>query len=321
MLGGERNVNTLTDVLFFARYPASKSRKLTRAEQKAWIRIRDRIVKPALKLLATSTPTPGVTRVITPTDPIVKNMARHESVINQVSQEVGFDANIVRGIIAAESGGRESLQASSGYTGLMQAGKGTAHLNPETSIRAGIANFNDKTASLARLLKPFGIDLQRLDRDTRVRLVMAGYNAGQRTAAKAIGFAHAAGSSADWMKPEHFQRALFQTGAYSVRNSSCLRVSDPAALTAALVNRYGQDRAALQGKYLLRSGWNTAGLLNTERQLLAKRAAASNLTLPQAQAVASPGLLCAVALKHQHLPGYTEKVIRYMHFFASRTSP
>jgi hypothetical protein len=319
LLQGVRDVNKLTDMLFFARYPGRQGQRLTRTEQQAWLRIRDGVVKPALKRLATSTSTAtGGSSAITANNGIVKNVARHNAVITRVAKELSFDANIVRGIIAAESGGRETLRASSGYTGLMQAGKGNRHLDPETSIRAGIATFKEKTASLARRLKPFNINLLSLDRDTRVRLTMAGYNAGQVTAAKALAFAHAAGSTSDWMKPEHFQRALFQTGGYSVRHNSCLGATVPAALAAALSSRYGVASGTLQRAHLKATGWDTAGLLNKERRLLAQRAAKGNLTLQQAQALASPGLICAVALKHKHLPGYTEKVIRYMHYFDSQ---
>jgi len=61
---GERSVNELTNMVFFARHPERKGRKLVRSERdfkrlaREWLDIRDRLVKPAL-LRASPPATPG----------------------------------------------------------------------------------------------------------------------------------------------------------------------------------------------------------------------------------------------------------------------
>jgi hypothetical protein len=157
------------------------------------------------------------------------------------------------------------------------------HTQPEVSLRKGIGLFVNYRNSLA---KGSG-----WDREAMVRLVMVAYNAGPGTVATALKFARAAGDARTWFDEEHFQRALFHTGAYFVVPGKCMRGLD------------ATTRAALHKS------------LNEERKALRNRAQQRNFTLAQAQAEASPRLICAVKFKRDNLPGYLDKVVKYMRFY------
>ena len=140
---------------------------------------------------------------------VLQRIARYDPIIDRVAAEEGVDPNIIRGIIAAETGGRADAQARSGYKGLMQAGRDERQFHPETSIRTGIQTFKKfRDKSLSPRLRALGINLKTVDRETMVRWVMVSYNAGPGTVLKAVEYARASGNVGAWMRPEHFQRAL-----------------------------------------------------------------------------------------------------------------
>jgi hypothetical protein len=219
-------------------------------------------------------------------------MAQYDKIIDGVASTEGVDPNMVRGIIAAESGGRADLEARSNYKGLMQAATTPDQFEPEISIRTGVRKFKMfRDRWLGPRLKNLGIDIHSLDRETVVRWVATAYNAGHRTVLKAVEYALGAGNANLWMKPEHFQRALLYTGAYSVRQAapSCLQgTNDPQ-----LVARAREENRRLRGR---------------------------GLTVEQARVITTPLLMCAVEFKHRNLPRYVNRIVSYMHYY-DRTRP
>lgn len=257
---------------------------------------------------------------------VVSRIDEHAPVIERLARELSFDPNIVRGIIAAESGGRAGLVAkSSNYTGLMQAGQTAAHKDPEVSIRAGIAAFKEKLASIRRGLKPVGIDLDKVDRETMVRWVMSGYNAGQGTVIRAVQSAARAGDYQRWFEPDHFQGSLLYYGAYAVPDS-CLG-SDGGSLASALATLESTTVDALRGSYGSGGKWKLASLRkalrrHTSREIrsVSSRLKDRKITITAAIQGASPILLCALRFKHSHIPGYVNKVLRYMRYYKGRAA-
>jgi hypothetical protein len=263
--------------------------------------------------LMTGAPAPAPPRRPAPgVDPAtVERIRRFDALIDRIGAAERVSPAIVRGIIAAESGGNPGLEAPSGYKGLMQAERDRGQFDPETSIRTGTIkyrNFRDRYLGppLARL----GIDLQRVDEDTAVRWVMTAYNAGQRTVLKAVEHAQAAGDHRQWMAAEHMQRALVHTGAYSVATAlrrplralsadaltrelaaltrQPVTTRDPDALRAAIVGHVTGEQAALRGK---------------------------DLPMAEVRRRASARLIESVEFKHRNLPGYVDRVLAYKRYF------
>jgi len=221
---------------------------------------------------------------------IVRNIAPYDPIIDRVAAEEGVDPNIIRGIIAAETGGNRRAKARSGKKGLMQAGTDERQFDPETSIRTGARKFKlFRDRYLGPRLRAFGINLKTVDREMIVRWVMVSYNAGHVPVLKALEYARASGNVGAWMRPEHFQRALLHLGTYSISTAA---------------------RSCLKG----RSETETKSMIQKALQE-SKRLRFKNITLEQARRVASPLLLCALAFKHNHLPGYVNRVLTYMRYY------
>ena len=84
-----------------------------------------------------------------PDKSIVSKILQYTGVIEKYSTLYKINPNIVRGIIAAESGGNAlSGKGNSGYKGLMQAERTEDQLQPDVSVKTGIdkfIKFRDKT--------------------------------------------------------------------------------------------------------------------------------------------------------------------------------
>ena len=226
---------------------------------------------------------------------VVALIAQYDSIIDRVAAEHGMDGNIVRGIIAAESGGRSNAGRGRGYKGLMQAGTDASQYDPERSITTGVRKFVQFRRTISRLLRREGIDISTVDRETMVRWVATSYNAGPGTVIRAVKYALAAGNAGNWMQAEHFQRALIYTGAYSITQaaSSCLRGQQQQPGTADLITA-NRERVNLRGR---------------------------EIPLAQARATISPLLLCAIEFKHRNIPRYVERILTYMRDYDRRASP
>jgi Transglycosylase SLT domain len=341
---GMRNVNELTNRVFFARHPERKVGPLKRGEpqfeqlSQEWIQIRDRVVRPVLANFSTPATVPSST----PTAPVqhrgvnkntIDRINRYNPLIDSIATKYRIDPNIIRGIMAAESGGnpRSGEQNPAGYKGLMQAGKGNEQLDPETSIRSGVEIFIKKRNTVARILKPFGIDLFALDQETILRYVMTAYNAGEGTFKKALEYAHASGDKWIWERPEHFQRALLFTGAYSVRAPLkwCLKKLPPEIAARAIGGLTGVAPAVLLRDYRTQQGWDIDKLRRAFGRVIqgklyreTLRAKKNSLTLEKARQTLSPLLICSLEFKHAHIPIYINTILRYKrHYDQLRKRP
>lgn len=347
VLFGNRDVNKLTNMIFFARHPERRGRKLEPPEpqfqqlRREWLDIRDRLVRPALvKLSATPIPTmprPSTTSAVQSKGVNKKttdNIDRFGHPINSIAPKYGVDPNIVRGIIAAESGGNPNSGADnrSGYKGLMQAGTGEEQLVPEISIRSGVEHFVNKRNTVARILGSFGVDLNSLDQETMLRYVMTAYNAGEGTLKKALQYAQAAGQKENWEHPEHFQRALFFTGAYSVRASLrwCLGRLARDVAARAIADLTGTDSSSvLRDYYRISQGWNIEKIKRELAKSMTAKLYEENkrfrgdegLTLDVARRKVSPLLMCSVEFKHVHRPLYINTILRYKQHYDQRGLP
>jgi Transglycosylase SLT domain len=331
---GIRDEDQLTNLIFFARHKERERRPLRREEpqfeqlSREWLAIRDRLVKPALRALASgraqvTTQAPKASpRGISPE--ILNNIAQHDHLIDSIAARYNVDANTVRGIIAAESGGnpRSGEKNPKGYKGLMQAGIDANQLDPETSIRSGIEHFIKKRNTVARLLRAFGIEPNSLDQETMLRYVMTAYNAGEGTLKKALEYAQAAGDKSAWEQPEHFQRALLFTGAYSVRAPLewCLKKLPPNVAAHAVGNLTGVDPGRLMRDYYRTpQGWDIKKIKNAFGMVMQGKLYRENeklrgddsLTREKARQKASPLLMCSVEFKHTHRLPYIDKILRY----------
>jgi hypothetical protein len=345
VLSGDRDVNKLSNLIFFARHPERGGRKLEPTEPnfqqltREWLDIRERLVRPALLKLPSASPTPAIPRPSTTGAVQQKGVSKNTTdridrcshLINSIAPKYGVDPNIVRGIIAAESGGNPNSGADnrSGYKGLMQAGTGEEQLVPEISIRSGVEHFVNKRNTVARILGSFGIDLNSLDQETMLRYVMTAYNAGEGTLKKALQYAQAAGDRKNWEQPEYFQRALFFTGAYSVRAPLrwCLGRLPLDVAARAIADLTGIDPSkVLRDYYQISQGWNidkikrelaksiTAKLFEENKRLRGDE----SLTFDAARRKASPLLICSVEFKHIHRPLYINTILRYKQHYDRR---
>ncbi len=208
----------------------------------------------------------------------------------------GVDAALILGVIAAESGGKRDLVAKSGYTGVMQAGKGEAHKNPAHSIDLGTRKLRDFRKIMEGILAARNQKYDALPEAEQLRLLALAYNAGPVTVAKALQYAAEAGHPTAWLDAEHYRRALLFTGAYSLHQAaaSCMpKLSDG-------------DRAARIREASVT--WN-------KYRLGTKKVNWRKLPDPPAwSAIAAqlPALVtCAIEFKHRNSPRYAAKIMAY----------
>jgi Domain of unknown function (DUF4157)/Transglycosylase SLT domain len=259
--------------------------------------------------------TPLIQRRISST--ITKRIEQYDEIIDRIATEEGIHPNWVRGVIATESGGQASQSAGSGYTGLMQAERGAAQTDPETSIRAGVKKLKAFQTSLGRFLKKHNQDIHNLNDDQIIRLVMVAYNSGPGTLQKAMLYAIASGDIKRWMEPENFQRALIFYGAYSIKDAlpSAMRGLEGDTLAAELAKLTGANQETIRTQYFVGNKWNKRGLqqalvqyVDNERRQLRRK----DLTLAQVRAQASHWLLQTIEFKHNNLQNwYVDRVLEY----------
>jgi hypothetical protein len=297
--GGMRDVNALTDDIFFSRHPELPRVRLRAGQTELiaeWRHIRDRLVRPAL----TKVSPPGGTAAdvgapdvpaghATPRLPgidqtVLTRIARYDALIDRVKPAMELTPNLVRGIIAAESGGNpQSGAGKQGYKGLMQAATTDDHLRPEVSIARGAEHFLKMRGYLKAALKKQGIDLEAFPGEVRLRAILATYNAGHRTVAAAVRLASGDLDPAQWLRPEHYGKALVLTGAYAIP-AKCLKEVDK-----------------VQEKLRARA-WNRA-----QR--------GKGLTWAQALSAAPPAARCALEHKLSATPGYIHRILRYRDYY------
>jgi soluble lytic murein transglycosylase-like protein len=289
--GGNRDVDRLTNAVFFRRHPERQGRAIAAEERQAaaeWIRIRDGIVRRVLSERA-ARPSPASDRTLA-------TVEQYRPLAEAAGRRYGVDPALILGVIAAESGGNPNLVARSGYTGLMQAGTDPSHRDPAVSIDKGTEKLRTFRATMERVLAGYSRRYDELPEPERLRLLALAYNAGPVTVAKALQYASAAGRPERWLDPEHYKRALLFTGAYSLRQAA------PSCLAG---------RSAAEHEPLMRE----ASRVRDEFRLGTKRQSWQTLPDPPPWERVSQGLpaflLCAIDFKHRHSPGYAAKILAY----------
>ena len=227
---------------------------------------------------------------------VVANIRKYDEPINRLSKQAGLDPNIVRGIIAAESGGNANAGAGkSGYKGLMQAERTVDQLTPETSLRTGIKKYQNFKGYVKNGLGRVNVPFPDLSEDSYAQMVLACYNAGHVTVIKAMQYAFQAGEPGNWLKPEYYQRALLFTGAYDLY-AKCTSNASPADIATAkkqkAAYRFKKDTGVPWYKQPDPPAWN---------------AVVSQL---------SPVLQCWIQTKRSQTPHYLDVFLQYYRHFA-----
>ncbi len=304
ILSGERDENKLTNLIFLARHPARDPNERIKPHEKQlareWLEIRDRIVRPILKTLAATLAQKQRTSKTRGT--VIAGVERYRSLAESAAAKYGVDSALILGVIAAESGGNKDLVAESGYTGLMQAGKGEAHKQPAKSIDAGAKKLRDFRVIMEAVLKRRGQRYDRLPEAEQLRLLALAYNAGPVTVAKALQYAAEAGTPARWLEDEHYKRALLFTGAYSIRQAStaCFKGVNPSEQPSRM-------REAMRIWNQWRLGTKKANWRKLE----------DPPPWPDVSKMLPPLVVCAINFKHRNSPKYAAKILAYRDRFQS----
>jgi soluble lytic murein transglycosylase-like protein len=236
---------------------------------------------------------------------VTRRIDEYKEIIDRVSFEEGVDSNVIRGIIAAESGGdKYAGKGKSGYKGLMQAythkkkdlkNHGN-QFDPEVSIKSGTRKFKlFRDRYLGPRLTEYGIDIKSLDKATQLRWVLAAYNAGHVTVLKAVEYAAKAGEVSAWLKADHYQRALVFSGGYALYESCSKGYSKDEIANA----RNSRRKWSYKGKGVGWPNWSDPPVLE------------------QLEAEAPKIMMCWVNTKHSNTPGYLNKAVRYMEHYDS----
>jgi hypothetical protein len=304
ILSGERDENKLTNLIFLSRHPGrDPGEKIKRHERqlaREWLDIRDRIVGPILKVLAG---TPEGARPFSKTSgTVLATVERYRPLAASAAAKYGLDLALVLGVIAAESGGNKDLVAKSGYTGLMQAGKGEAHKQPANSIDAGAKKLRDFRIIMEAVLKRRGQRYDRLPEADQLRLLALAYNAGPVTVAKALQYAAEAGTPERWLEDKHYKRALLFTGAYSIKQAStaCLKGVSPS-----------EQPSRMREAMRIWNQWRLGTKKTNWRKL------EDPPPWPEVSKTLPPLVVCAIDFKHRNSPKYAAKILAYRERFQS----
>lgn len=337
--GGLRDENKLTNLVFFGRHPELPSGyKIQLHEQhlmREWTSIRNDVIRPLLRALsgglsASSAPAtlPQSSVAARVNAQTVARIDGHRVEIERAAAS-GVPTNVIRGIVAAESGGKERTgEGGSGYKGLMQAERTADQLDASVSLRSGTKKYKDFTVSMRKYFREtLGTDFDALSAETRIRIVMAAYNAGPGTVKRAMRFARDAGNVERWLDPEHYLRALVSYGAYNPVPGVlqwCVKQGHLSAtdLASDLARLSGKSLADLQRAYQSGGTWSVSGLAAALKpHLFSEKTRLKNdgsVTFAQASQRASKSLLCAARFKQAHTGGYLDTVVRYIRYYDGR---
>ncbi|AYK14184.1 MAG: transglycosylase SLT domain-containing protein [Methanosarcina flavescens] len=235
-------------------------------------------------------------------DKVVSMVERYRPLVEAAAAKYGVDSALIRGVIAAESGGNKDLVAKSGYTGLMQSNKGEIYKQPAVSIDSGTKKIRDFRIIMENVLKERGQRYDQLPEAEQLRLLALAYNAGPVTVAKALQYAAEYGSPERWLDGEHYKRALLFTGAYSLKQAeaSCLKGMDP-------LEKKSRMEEAVRVWNQWRLGTKKVNWRKLQDPPLWSSVSAS---LP-------PFIVCAIEFKHRNSPKYAEKIMAYRARFKS----
>jgi len=316
---GQRDINTLTDMVFYSRHPklplGYKIRPHDQALRTDWVRIRDQVIQPLLRILSPAARTttapaghPPIPNARASAPRAAGNVEKWAPLSDPIAKARGVDPNFVLGIIAAESRGDEKKVAKSGYLGLMQA-KNKKHdpnlrqLDPRVSVTTGVDKLVDFRTVLEEILRKHDLSRASMPRLDWYKMLALCYNAGHVTVAKALDYAAASGDLSAWLADEHYQRALLFSGAFSTAQAadSCLRNQD-AAVRADAVRIAERDR----------DHWWFGTRCERWREC----------SDPPPWSEVSPQLSaftrCAIGFKHRNTPRYWNTIRTYMEHFEKR---
>jgi lysophospholipase L1-like esterase len=161
---------------------------------------------------------------------VVQRIQQYAPLIDAIPKVNERTPSLIRGIIAAESGGRANVgKGTKGYKGLMQASRNESHLTAATSIREGAQHFLDMRRYVKAALKKLGIDLEAMPEAHRLATILASYNAGQATVARAVQIAESS-DPAKWLSPAVYRQAVMRTGAYQIHASCRKKATEEARI-------------------------------------------------------------------------------------------
>jgi hypothetical protein len=167
------------------------------------------------------------------TDPVLLKINQYKDLIEAAGQKYDLHPDIIRAIIAAESGGDRYKKSVANYKGLMQAERTDDQFDPKTSIETGTKKFAAfKNKYIVPRLTRFGIDANKVEPKMLLSLIIASCNAGQVTVLKALEYAYKSGDWKKWLDGGNYQRALVFSRGYHTYES-CSRNASAAEIDAA----------------------------------------------------------------------------------------
>ena len=224
---------------------------------------------------------------------VLAKILRYSSEIEKHARIFNVNPNVIRGIIAAESGGNVSSGAGkSGYKGLMQGATTNDQLNADTSIKTGTEKFvTFKKTILDPWLKKLAINLPSDRNENYLKACLSCYNAGPVTAMKAIQYASSAGNWEQWLSPEPYKRALLFSGGYAFYDTC----TD---------NKTAGEKSSAREEYKrIRS--------------IAWRKRPDPASWDSVKDKINSILKCSIERKYKNTPGYLDKFISYYRYFES----
>lgn len=225
---------------------------------------------------------------------VLDRIKLYDSIIVRIGKTNSVNPNIVRSIIAAESGGDRHKKSSANYKGLMQAEKDDRQYDPEISIKTGtekIKNFRDKY--FTPRLSALNIEVSQIDAETFLKLLLASYNAGHVTVLKALQYAKEDGKDwRKWLEPEYYQRALALSGGYH-RYEKCSSGASATEIEMArkAISQYSFKNKKIDWRKYNLPSWN---ILELRLPAITK---------------------CWIKTKRNNTPGYLDKFVRYFRYF------
>jgi uncharacterized protein YcbK (DUF882 family) len=221
---------------------------------------------------------------------VLKKIKVYDSLIERIGNSKKIDPNIIRAIIAAESGGDPNKKSSANYKGLMQAARDDSQYNPEVSIETGtqkIKNFKERY--LTPRLSAFGIDASKIENVVFLKLLLASYNAGHITVLKALQYANEESNWSKWLEPEYYKRALLFSGGYAQYKPCSIRTSINEIEKA--VEEYKKIRNTPIEKRQDPAHWS------------------------ESMNIINPTMRCWIETKYKNTPSYLDKFLRYYQYF------
>lgn len=148
----------------------------------------------------------------------IRRVEQYTALFSAAAREHQVNRALLMGLCAAESDGQaRSGAGTTGYKGLLQAGKDDAQLDPATSITAGAKKVKNFLTSLERLLGKLDIRFAAQSEAQRASQLICAFNAGPGVVVRALARAKAVGELLRWMEPQFYVPALVYYGSYSTR--------------------------------------------------------------------------------------------------------